>query len=148
MPSRDHAGLELDVRELEARIDSNDGQLEQDKIELASLQAKIEEQTSMLQEVGCCLKTLHRKCDQVSGELKTAIAEEELNLKRELDEASCRLQMLLQKQGRDAQFSSTEERDRWILNEVKELQAAAENKARSIAELSQNSKQQKKELKK
>lgn len=71
-----------------------------------------------------------------------------MTLQRRKDEASCRLQLLLQKQGRDGQFSSAEERDRWILNEIKQLQTSLEENSKTTTTLNRNAKQQRKDLKK
>lgn len=71
-----------------------------------------------------------------------------MTLQRRRDEASCRLQLLLQKQGRDGQFSSAEDRDRWILNEIKQLQTTLEENKTTTSTLNRNAKQQRKELKK
>ena len=83
---------------------------------------------------------------QLNVDWNAATAEEELQLKRQLESAKCRLQMLLQKQGRDAQFGSAEERDRWILSEIKELHGAADAKSNSIKQIRHSITQQEKQL--
>ena len=48
---RDHARLELDTKELEARIHGNDDQMTRDNEELVSVQTKIQEQAFALRKV-------------------------------------------------------------------------------------------------
>eukprot|EP00210_Caulerpa_lentillifera_P003089 g2951.t1 len=131
---RDHARLELDILELESKSVDNQSTLEKEQEELTEIERKIQEHTTQLNEL--------------NDQLQSSSTEEKLTIQRRKDEANCRLQLLLQKQGRDAQFSSAEERDRWILDEIKQLQKSLKENHKVTTKFKQNANQQRKELKK
>ena len=102
-----HAKVELDVRDLEEKI-NGEGQMKEDVAkELKSLEKEIQKQRRELEKV----RPLHEQ---------QLIEEEEIT--RGIMEREKQLSLLYQKQGRATQFSSKAARDKWLQKEIDDLQ--------------------------
>lgn len=102
-----HAKVELDVRDLEEKI-NGEGRMKEDVAkELKGLEKEIQKQRRELEKV----RPLHEQ---------QLIEEEEIT--RGIMEREKQLSLLYQKQGRATQFSSKAARDKWLQKEIDDLQ--------------------------
>jgi structural maintenance of chromosome 3 (chondroitin sulfate proteoglycan 6) len=107
--AKTHAKIELDVKALSENQSATQHAKQRHDKELAEVQNAIAEKEGIL-----------------TGILPeyTATKERELTLKTQLDNAEAMRQRLYDKQGRNAQFRSKNERDTWLRREVDEVNAA------------------------
>lgn len=122
---RRRAKVELDVKDLEERVDADKGTQADVSAQLAAVEAEVAE--------------AEHKLAALAPAVASATEEEE-STKAALDECARRLAALHSKQGRSAQFKSRAERDAWLDGEVKGLkrtlkqeQAAAAKAAKELA---------------
>lgn len=110
---RRKASAELDVADLEDKLESNEATKEGCQQELARLEQLIAAKEAELEGVARQLREAAQQQAQLSGELQ---------------QKERRLQALYDKQGRSAQFNSKQERDEWVRREVEQLQGTVTQK--------------------
>lgn len=123
---------QMDLLKIERR------QLEEDRRESAKAQAKLELEVKKLSDGQSAadkakqrhtseLQAVQKEMAEKNAELAkivpgyTKAKEQEAEVKSELDTADATRQRLLSKQGRNAQFRSKAERDKWLKKEIDEL---------------------------
>ena len=75
-----------------------------------------------------------KKLEEEEGNLKRYVSQEK-EAEKKITQSKHRLQQLYQKEGRKNQFTSKQERDKWIRKEVKEIQSVLAKKEASLAAL-------------
>ena len=111
---RQHAALELDVKDLQQRL--TDARAQSGANRSAALQAQVDSTEQLLAEA-------RTTATEASARHDTLVAE-----RRDADR---QLQALYQKQGAGAQFASQAERDAWLKGEIATLRAALEDSNRA-----------------
>ena len=117
---RRRAKIELESKDAEEKRQREKERAEKTAQELAEVEAQIAEATKKLEDITPKWVT---KCKE----------EEERKAVAARDEA--RIEELYSKQGRSAQFSSKQERDRWLKRELKSIKETLEQRRQQKAEL-------------
>lgn len=133
---REKTKLDLTISDLTDEVQGDNKSKERAEMELKRLKATIEEKEKELEEVRPKYEAMKRKEEECSREL--ALKEQ-------------KRKELYAKQGRGSQFSSREERDKWIQNELKSLNRQIKDKIGHQSKLTDDLKkdaQKQKELEK
>lgn len=114
------AKLELDIKDLQDEVDGEKNAKKKAESEMGKLEEKIEKTGEQLESIAPQYEAQRQREEQAAAQL--ALAEQ-------------RRKELYAKQGRGNQFTSVQERDRWITKELKSLNKAIRDKDEQIRRL-------------
>jgi structural maintenance of chromosome 3 (chondroitin sulfate proteoglycan 6) len=118
--TKQKAKLELNIKDLQEELDGDSGAKNKLEVELQKLKEKAEKTQEQLDGIAPKYEQMRQREESAATQL--ALAEQ-------------RRKELYAKQGRGNQFTSREERDRWISKELKSLNKAIRDKDEQIRRL-------------